>query len=1205
MAFLIRGIPLFVLALTVAFPAWGQEPKGAGVVTALQGQATVSRPIIPRPLPLKYKDDVFVRDRIDTGENSVIRLLLGGKALVTVRELSVLTITEEPNRAVVDLQVGKVAVGVAKKLLRPGESIEVRTPNAIASVRGSYLVAIVTIVGGIPQVRFTALEVSVPITVSTAAGTVSLPANSTLGVSGVGSTATVTTVQSVTSTQRTEANQAGQAPKSEEHTGTSPAAIAVTVDQVTVATQLAAVLAPPPPPSPPPPPPSTSDTCVQCSVITNQALPPPPPPVLSSVTPNTVADQDGPQTLTLAGSGFVSGSQVTLQTGGTVIQPTTTVVSSTEIQVQVDFPVGARWTAQVTNANGASAPVGFTVLPNLASVAPNQVIDQNGVQTLTLAGSGFAPGAQVTLQTGSTVIQPTSTTVSSDGKQIQVQVDFPVGAQWTAQVTNPGNLASGSVGFTVLPNLTGVTPNQTTAGTVQTLTLTGSGFAPGAQVILRTGDQVQVITPTSVTPTQIQIQVSGTLTAGDYTVEVTNPGDVASPLLAFTVLSPPPPPSLATPDVEISNTTRTLASGESLKTFSGTGDRTLSTPVVKITNSQVSGPGNVIQVDGGASWTVAARLLEVSGSNISGLSNVLSVHGSLTNTSTSTSITLDPTTISTLGDFILIGSGGNLSLAGPLLSDVGGTLSAGGDFLSVQSGGTLTSTTLDPLIQLSGSTVTVGTDGTDTHFLQLSGASSLVSLKGGLLKATGGSLTVKGDDVLEITSGATLEVKSSAPLIELVGSSLTTLSGSGCVGCPQALLHLFGTSGGSASTLALTGGPLLKATNSPLVFAGDFLNVSSGGTLTNLTTDPSVIPGPLIQLSGSELTVGNPAEDPHFLRVSGSSSTVTLAAGLLQAINSPLNVQDEFIELSGGASLTSVGSQALVSLVGSPLTTGEEFLNLSKGGVALGGSLLTADASPLTVGSDLVKISGGGTLTSTAANPPPLVILTGPTNGQTHSIDGAIFNLAGSKSTDKPLQYGGVLLQTSGATVTAQNGLAIDPALLEATAPLFNLLNGSQVTSTSSFVKIEDNSKLTALLPSDALIKLDASTLLVNSGALVRLTGGSMLIVTGDLVRLSGGSTLTLLNGPLLDIRGNSTATISGALIAFSGIGNTVSISNNLCPCTLFGGIPVALNGVDQKNVSITNPIKNLSGNTFSLATPNTAVIVLDGSKSKVTISGN
>src|SRR5688572_22500141 len=81
------------LGLAAAAPASPQALK-AGVVTTVQGTATVARATAPEPTPLKFRDDVFVQDRITTGEQSVARILLGGKAVVTVRERSELTISE-------------------------------------------------------------------------------------------------------------------------------------------------------------------------------------------------------------------------------------------------------------------------------------------------------------------------------------------------------------------------------------------------------------------------------------------------------------------------------------------------------------------------------------------------------------------------------------------------------------------------------------------------------------------------------------------------------------------------------------------------------------------------------------------------------------------------------------------------------------------------------------------------------------------------------------------------------------------------------------------------------------------------------------------------------------------------------------------------------------------------------------------------------
>ncbi len=142
-----------------------QQPA-VGSVTALAGEASVTHSAQPIATALQLADEVYLRDRIATNERSVVRVLLGGKATVTVRELSVLTITEDPARTSVDLQSGKIALRVNKALMKPGDAVEIYTPNAILGVRGSVVVAEVTGTAAAPESHFTALEATLPITVA-------------------------------------------------------------------------------------------------------------------------------------------------------------------------------------------------------------------------------------------------------------------------------------------------------------------------------------------------------------------------------------------------------------------------------------------------------------------------------------------------------------------------------------------------------------------------------------------------------------------------------------------------------------------------------------------------------------------------------------------------------------------------------------------------------------------------------------------------------------------------------------------------------------------------------------------------------------------------------------------------------------------------------------------------------------------------------
>lgn len=133
------GVGLFFPVL-----AWAQAAPEVGVVTTLQGQATVARLASPTALPLKFRDSIFERDKINTGENSIVKVLMGGKAIVTVRELSVLTITEDLGKTTIELESGKIAVAVARQRMKPGDRLEVHTPNAVAAVRGTVFVVEVT-----------------------------------------------------------------------------------------------------------------------------------------------------------------------------------------------------------------------------------------------------------------------------------------------------------------------------------------------------------------------------------------------------------------------------------------------------------------------------------------------------------------------------------------------------------------------------------------------------------------------------------------------------------------------------------------------------------------------------------------------------------------------------------------------------------------------------------------------------------------------------------------------------------------------------------------------------------------------------------------------------------------------------------------------------------------------------------------------------
>jgi hypothetical protein len=315
--------------------------------------------------------------------------------------------------------------------------------------------------------------------------------------------------------------------------------------------------------------------------------------------------------------------------------------------------------------------------------------------------------------------------------------------------------------------------------------------------------------------------------------------------------------------------------------------------------------------------------------------------------------------------------------------------------------------------------------------------------------------------------------------------------------------------------------------------------------------------------------------------------------------------------VQGGKTLTRTGLDPLVEYTGGSATFDSAMIVASGSSVSLAGPLLRATDANLTVPVSLLSVLPGGRFSSSTEE--PLVRITGGTHAL--GTDVAMFDLAGRGTavdvdsgrllaTDTPLSTGGSLFEADGATVTTQQALRVDTALLEATAPLLHLRNGSVLTSAADAITLSGTSRLTT---GSTLVAVDASRLAVAMGALVNVAGGSVLGVTGDLLSLRNGSIVSLLNGPLLSVSGGSLASIGGGLVAFGGSGgNLLSVSNSLCggSCLLIGGIPVALlNGATAGNVSIgAGAIQNPGLGSIKLASPSTALLSVSGANSKVTI---
>jgi hypothetical protein len=174
----IRQMRLGITLILVLLPAVAVAQSSQGIVTMLVGQATLIRHTPTTLQPLRFKDDLFAHDRINTAARSLVRVLLRGKALITVRELSVFAITEDARDQTVRLVQGKLAASVVPSRMQPGETIEIRTPNVVAAVRGTVVIVEVlppTIAGATPNTRIAVTRGTVGVTRTDQIGSAEVP----------------------------------------------------------------------------------------------------------------------------------------------------------------------------------------------------------------------------------------------------------------------------------------------------------------------------------------------------------------------------------------------------------------------------------------------------------------------------------------------------------------------------------------------------------------------------------------------------------------------------------------------------------------------------------------------------------------------------------------------------------------------------------------------------------------------------------------------------------------------------------------------------------------------------------------------------------------------------------------------------------------------------------------------------------------------
>lgn len=255
-----------------------------------------------------------------------------------------------------------------------------------------------------------------------------------------------------------------------------------------------------------------------------------PAPVMGSISPNVCLAHAGAFTLTVNGSGFISGATVKWKSGSTTTSLATTYVSAAKLTAVVPSSLlTTAGTAQVTvvtaaPGGGTSAVANFTVSGlAITSLSPNQVPLNNPAFTLTVNGAAFVFGSIVDWNG----VALTTAFVSASQLSAQIPAsDLTANAAANITVVNPGGPTSAPAIFIVghyVPTITSISPSMTYRGTPSVgVTVNGTRFLPNAVVYCDSTP----LTTTYYSPLKVVGQVPGSFmsTIGNHTITVVNPG---------------------------------------------------------------------------------------------------------------------------------------------------------------------------------------------------------------------------------------------------------------------------------------------------------------------------------------------------------------------------------------------------------------------------------------------------------------------------------------------------------------------------------------------------------------------------------------------------------------------------------------------------------------------------------------------------------
>lgn len=271
-----------------------------------------------------------------------------------------------------------------------------------------------------------------------------------------------------------------------------------------------------------------------------------PVPVLETISPTETPAGSGAITLTVTGSGFVTGSFIRwngLDRGTTFINRNTLrcTIPASFLTSAGDFPITV-WNN--TPGGGTSNPITFSVTgppPTLVSLNPSLVNQYDAALDVTVNGTGFAVGAVARVDGQ---VRPT-TVLSATQLTVRVEdTDMQLPGERMITVRNPGSSPSNALALTVaaaLPILDSVLPEQILAGGPDVeVTLAGDNFVPNSVAKL---DGIALAT-TYDNVNQLRAVVPASMTASgrfaNFTVFTPAPGGGESGSVLFVINNPVP-----------------------------------------------------------------------------------------------------------------------------------------------------------------------------------------------------------------------------------------------------------------------------------------------------------------------------------------------------------------------------------------------------------------------------------------------------------------------------------------------------------------------------------------------------------------------------------------------------------------------------------------------------------------------------------------